>query len=103
MLMGLVPAQAACYFSPYSFYPERNDQVQIQVMTESGQSCAVAFKEGPGYKFTSASFLRAPPHGVLAKTGATKFLYLPFTATRAMIATRSRSAPSCRGAAAARP
>ena len=39
----------------------------------------MAFKEGPGYKFTSASFLKGPPHGVLAKTGATKFLYLPFT------------------------
>ena len=79
MLTGLVPAQAACYFSPYSFFPDRNDQVQIQVTTESGQSCAMAFKEGPGYKFTSASFLKGPPHGVLAKTGATRFLYLPFT------------------------
>ena len=75
---GLIPAQAACQFSPFSFFPDRNDQVQIQVTTESGQSCAMAFKQGPGYKFTSASFLKPPPHGVLAKTGATKFLYLPF-------------------------
>ncbi len=71
MLTGLIPAEAACYFSPYSFFPDRNDQVQIQVTTESGQSCAMAFKEGPGYKLTSASFLKGPPHGVLAKTGAT--------------------------------
>jgi hypothetical protein len=78
MVTGLIPAQAACQFSPYSFFPDRNDQVQIQVTTESGQSCAMAFKEGPGYKFTSASFLKPPPHGVLAKTGATEFLYLPF-------------------------
>ena len=78
MVMGLIPAQAACQFSPFSFFPDRNDQVQIQVTTESGQSCAMAFKEGPGYKFTSASFLKPPPHGVLAKTGVTKFLYLPF-------------------------
>jgi hypothetical protein len=42
MLTGLAPAQAACYFSPYSFFPDRNDQVQIQVTTESGQSCAMA-------------------------------------------------------------
>ena len=77
LLAGLVSAQAACQFSPFSFFPDRNDHVQIQVTTESGQSCAVAFKEGPGYKFTSASFLTPPPHGVLAKTGATKFLYLP--------------------------
>lgn len=78
-LTGLMPAQAGCQFSPFSFSPDQNDQVQIQVTTESGQSCAMAFKEGPGYKFTGASFLKAPPHGVLAKTGATKFLYLPFT------------------------
>ena len=78
MLMRLMPAQAACQFSPFSFFPDRNDQVQIQVTTESGQSCTMAFKQGPGYKFTSASFLKPPPHGVLAKTGATKFLYLPF-------------------------
>lgn len=78
-LTGLTHAEAACYFSPYSFFPDRNDQVQIQVTTELGQSCAMAFKEGPGYKLTSASFLKGPPHGVLAKTGATKFLYLPFT------------------------
>ena len=77
-LTGLMPAQAACQFSPFSFSPDQNDQVQIQVTTESGQSCTMAFKEGPGYKFTSASFLKPPPRGVLAKTGATKFLYLPF-------------------------
>jgi hypothetical protein len=53
MLKGLIPAEAACYFSPYSFFPDPNDQVQIQVTTESGQSCAMAFKEGPGYKFTT--------------------------------------------------
>jgi hypothetical protein len=73
-----LPAQSACRFSPFSFFPDRNDQVSIQVTTEAGQSCAMAFREGPGYRFTSASFLKAPPHGVLAKTGATKFLYLPF-------------------------
>jgi hypothetical protein len=78
-LTGLIPAQATCHFSPFSFFPDRNDQVQIQVTTESGQSCTMAFREGPGYKFTGASFLKAPPHGVLAKTGETKFLYLSFT------------------------
>jgi len=78
IVTGLAPAQAACQFSPYSFFPDRNDQTQIQVRTESGQSCTMAFKEGPGYKFTSASFLKPPPHGVLAKTGETKFLCLPF-------------------------
>ena len=60
-LTGLTHAEAACYFSPYSFFPDRNDQVQIQVTTQSGQSCTMAFKEGPGFKFTSASFLKPPP------------------------------------------
>jgi hypothetical protein len=76
--IAATPAQSACQFSPYSFFPDRNDQVEIQVTTQSGQSCAMAFKEGPGFKFTSASFLTPPPHGVLAKTGETAFLYLPF-------------------------
>jgi hypothetical protein len=78
MAAGALPAEAACQFSPFSFFPDRNDRVQIQVTTQSGQSCAMAFKEGPGFKFTSAEFLKPPPHGVLAKTGETAFLYLPF-------------------------
>ena len=78
IVAGVIPAQAACQFSPFSFFPDRNDQVQIRVRTESGQSCAMAFKEGPGFKFTGASFLKPPPHGVLAQTGATEFLYVPF-------------------------
>jgi hypothetical protein len=38
----------------------------------------MAFKEGPGYHFTGTSFLTPPPHGVLAKTGKTSFVYIPF-------------------------
>jgi hypothetical protein len=76
--MGSLPARAACQFSPFSFFPDRNDQVQVQVTTRTGQSCGMAFKEGPGYHFTRASFLTSPPHGVLAKTGRTKFVYIPF-------------------------
>jgi hypothetical protein len=78
LVMGSLPARAACQFSPYSFLPDRNDHVQIKVTTQTGQSCAMAFKEGLGYHFTSASFLTPPPRGVLAKTGETSFLYLPF-------------------------
>jgi hypothetical protein len=78
IVAGSVPAEAACQFSPFSFFPDRNDRVQIEVTTEAGQSCTMAFKEGPGFKFTSAEFLKPPPHGVLAKTGTTAFLYLPF-------------------------
>ncbi|SDR41048.1 hypothetical protein SAMN05519103_02784 [Rhizobiales bacterium GAS113] len=82
MAAGLLPARAECQFSPFSFFPDRNDAVEIRVRTESGHSCAMAFKEGPGYRFTKASFLKPPPHGVLAKTGPTKFLYLPFKGYR---------------------
>ena len=32
-------------FSPFSFVPDRNDRLQIQVTTESGQSCTMAFKK----------------------------------------------------------
>jgi hypothetical protein len=67
VLTPLVPAQAACQFSPFSFFPDRNDEVQIQVTTQSGQSCTMAFKEGPAYKFTSASFLKAPPQRRLSQ------------------------------------
>ena len=63
-----------------SVFPRSDRPVQlIEVTSESGQSCTMAFKEGSRYKFTVPSVLKAPPHGVLAKTGATKFLYLPFT------------------------
>jgi hypothetical protein len=82
MAAGSLPARAECQFSPFSFFPDRNDAVEIRVRTESGHSCAMAFKEGPGYRFTKASFLKPPPHGVLAKTGPTKFLYLPFKGYR---------------------
>jgi hypothetical protein len=76
--MGSMPARADCQFSPVSFFPDGNDHVQIQVTTQTGQSCAVAFKENPGYHFTGTSFLTPPPHGVLAKTGKTSFVYIPF-------------------------
>jgi hypothetical protein len=62
--MGSMPARADCQFSPVSFFPDGNDHVQIQVTTQTGQSCAVAFKESPGYHFTGTSFLTPPPHGV---------------------------------------
>ncbi len=79
---GLLPAHADCRFSPFSFFPDRNDSVEIRATTDAGHGCAMAFKEGPGYRFTGASMVKGPPHGVLAKTGTTKFLYLPFKGYR---------------------
>lgn len=79
MAAGLAaPAAAECRFSPFDFFPDRNDAVEINVVTQTGHGCTMAFNPGPGYRFTGASFLKAPPHGVLDKTGPTKFLYLPF-------------------------
>jgi hypothetical protein len=80
LIVALAPAAALadCHFGPFAFFPERNDHVTIKVVTQGGQYCAMAFKQGPGYRFTSASFLTPPPHGVLAKTGDTSFLYVAF-------------------------
>ena len=79
LAMGLSSAaQAECHFSSFVFFPDRNDTVNISVVTDRHSFCAMAFKEGPGYHFTDASFGKAPPHGVLAKTGPTAFLYVSF-------------------------
>jgi hypothetical protein len=71
-------ARADCHFLPVSFFPDRNDAVDIAVTADTGSYCAMKFLEGPGYKFTSATFGKAPPHGILAQTGPTAFLYRSF-------------------------
>jgi hypothetical protein len=75
---GATPARAECHFDPYEFFPDRNDHVEITAHTEANHACGMGFQEGPGYHFTSASWVKAPPHGVLAQTGPTKFVYRPF-------------------------
>jgi hypothetical protein len=78
-VLGLASAaHAECHFSPYAFFPDHNDHVTVQVVTDAKSSCGMGFKAGPGYHFTSASFAKAPPHGVLAQTGPTAFLYKSF-------------------------
>lgn len=77
LAIGADPASAACQFSPFSFFPDRNDTVDIRVRTEPGEQCSMAFSEGPGYRFTKASLLKGPANGILARTGPTKFTYLP--------------------------
>ncbi|HEY1736459.1 MAG TPA: hypothetical protein VGG12_07430 [Methylovirgula sp.] len=79
LVVGLTSmAHAECHFEPYAFFPDRNDTVNIAVTTDPHSFYAMAFREGPGYHFTSASFGKAPPHGVLAQKGPTSFLYIPF-------------------------
>lgn len=68
-------ARAACQFSPYAFFPDRNDTVDIAVRVSAGAPCVMGFQEGPGYHFTGAHFLSGPSLGILAKTGPTQFTY----------------------------
>jgi hypothetical protein len=76
--MGSLPARADCQFSPFSFFPDRNDQVQIKVTTQTGQSCAMAFKEGPGYHFTSALVLDPAAAWCPGKDRQDEFRLSPF-------------------------
>lgn len=69
------PAAAACRFEPQEFFPDRNDRVEIPVHASPGAICVMRFREGPGYRFTSAQFATAPLVGVLALTGPTQFTY----------------------------
>jgi hypothetical protein len=41
-------AQAKCSFSPYAFFPDRNDLVRIHVQTDAESFCDNSFREGPG-------------------------------------------------------
>jgi hypothetical protein len=63
---------ATCQFNPFSFFPDQTTGAN------PGDDRSGTLRQGPGFKFTSAEFLQPPPHGVLAKTGETAFLYLPF-------------------------
>lgn len=68
-------ARAGCQFSPFAFFPDRNDTVDVDVHVTAGSTCVMGFREGPGYHFTSADFVSGPSLGILAQTGATQFTY----------------------------
>jgi hypothetical protein len=71
-------ARAECAFSPFSFFPDRNDTVHVQVATDNESYCDNSFREGPGYRFTNVSVTKAPRHGVIATLGPNHFAYHPF-------------------------
>lgn len=71
-------AQAACAFSPYSFFPDRNDRVQVSVETDAQSFCDNSFREGPGYHFTDVSLVKGPRHGLVATIGEHHFAYHAF-------------------------
>lgn len=76
--MPLSGATAGCAFSPYAFFPDRNDRVRIQVQTDAESFCDNSFREGPGYRFTSVTVAKLPRHGVIATLGESHFAYHAF-------------------------
>jgi hypothetical protein len=71
-------ALAKCSFSPYAFFPDRNDHVRIQVQTDVESFCDNSFREGPGYHFTSVTVAQPPRHGLIATIGENHFAYHAF-------------------------
>jgi len=71
-------ALAKCYFSPYTFFPDRNDHVRILVQTDAESFCDNSFREGPGYHFTSVTVASLPKHGIIATLGENHFAYHAF-------------------------
>lgn len=75
LLLAAGAARAECQFSPFSFFPDRNDTVRVRVTTDNASFCDNSFREGPGYTFTDVRVLKYPPHGIVATTGANRFAY----------------------------
>jgi hypothetical protein len=74
---GAIGARAECVFSPYEFFPDRNDVVHIAVASDGKGSCDLSFREGPGYRFTDVRPKVYPPHGIIATLGLNHFEYFP--------------------------
>jgi len=71
-------AIARCSFSPYSFFPDRNDSVRILVQTDMESFCDNSFREGPGYHLTSVAVASLPKRGLIATLGENHFAYHAF-------------------------
>ena len=72
---GSGAAKAACSLSPFAFFPDRNDRVEVTEVTDGESFCDNSFREGPGYRFTDVSVIKAPPHGLIATLGPNHFAY----------------------------
>jgi hypothetical protein len=68
-------ARADCRFSPFAFFPDRNDTVHVRVATDGESFCDNSFREGPGYTFTKVTVVKAPPHGIVATLGPNHYAY----------------------------
>jgi hypothetical protein len=74
-LLGAGAAKADCSLGPFAFFPDRNDRVQVAEVTDDKSFCDNSFREGPGYRFTGVSIVKAPPHGLIATLGPNHFAY----------------------------
>ena len=72
-----VDARAECVFSPFEFFPDRNDVVHVAVESNGKGLCDISFREGPGYRFTDVRANRLPPHGIIATLGRNHYAYAP--------------------------
>jgi hypothetical protein len=75
ILLGATAARAECHLSPFAFFPDRNDRVRVQAVTDDQSFCDNSFREGPGYTFTKVSVASPPPHGIIATLGPNHFEY----------------------------
>jgi hypothetical protein len=75
LVVSAAGARADCQLSPFAFFPDRNDTVHVQVVTDDKSFCDNSFREGPGYAFTKVTVTKAPPHGLVATLGPNHFAY----------------------------
>ena len=78
VMVTATSAHATCAFSPFSFFPDRNDRVHVRVETDDKSFCDNSFREGPGYHFTDVSLAKAPPHGFVETLGPNHYAYHAF-------------------------
>lgn len=92
IVLSAAAAKADCAFSPFAFFPDRNDRVEVNVVTDGRSFCDNSFREGPGYRFTDVRVIAAPPHGLIATLGRTVSLIAPSQISR--VRTNTQSAPA---------
>jgi hypothetical protein len=80
-----VDTRAECVFSPFEFFPDRNDVVHVAVESNGKGLCDISFREGPGYRFTDVRANRFP------RTASSRRSAETITLTRRCLISRRRS------------
>jgi len=78
LIAAASPGRAACLLHAHEFFPERNDRVHVRVETDTKSFCDNSFREGPGYRFTDVSLVKASRQGLVATLGPNHFEYHAF-------------------------